>query len=160
MLEFFKSLCIFQFIAVSFDHVTFSSRRKEKENLKELILPSRRDNRTLSEFRWNIPSRKYVSRLQSVHWRPGPSGRQTRSWGCVWQDRTIEVSDSSFFEFYLSLSPFFFITPPLHSDSEAPETGILVVGHSPIRSHCSLIRLRRTARHARALLCAHSFART
>ena len=53
---------------------------------------------------------------------------------------------------------------PYHSDSKLLEIGMLVMGHSLIRSlvrsHRSLVRLLRTARFARALRCAHSFARS
>ena len=49
-----------------------------------------------------------------------------------------------------------------HSDSGDLEIGTLIMGHSLIRSlvrsHRSLVRFLRTARFARALCCAHSFA--
>ena len=54
--------------------------------------------------------------------------------------------------------------PPTHSDPKLIEIASLVMGHSLVRSlvrsHRSPVRLLRTARFARALRCAHSFARS
>ena len=58
----------------------------------------------------------------------------------------------------------FYPISALHSDSKYLEIGMLVTGHSLIHSlvcsHRSFVRLLRTARFARALCCAHSFARS
>jgi len=71
----------------------------------------------------------------------------------------ILIVPSLFFPFSVSLR-----FPPLHSDPECLEIATLVMGHSLVRSlvrsHRSLVRLLRTARFARALRCAHSFARS
>ena len=57
-----------------------------------------------------------------------------------------------------------FLRLALHSDPELIEIPTLVMGHSLVRSlvcsHRSLTRLLRTVRFARALRCAHLFARS
>jgi len=95
--------------------------------------------------------------------------RETPLVACFANGKIVVLLSLRVFDTYYTIFVFFPFSaslrfPPLHSDPECLEIATLVMGHSLVRSlvrsHRSLVRLLRTARFARALRCAHSFARS